>query len=453
MQRRWAVLTATLVCSAWGCGGDDGQDGVPGPPGAKGAEGEPGPTGEPGPEGPPGETGPAGAAGPAGATGPQGPPGVGADGTGLLTAGCLQPCHSFSGIVDQWKTSRHFATYIDNLGDDENTSWTGPKDCANCHASDGVALRVAGDVTFSGVTGPTDLAHGQLNYKNTNNDQIASVVYAGQTTVAAVDCGACHDDSPANDPHLTGANYVLGAFPLRGPSAVGDYAMIERSSALGVSDGTRSREYRTGNACIWCHKSRKDVTNYVLDVGNVITSTSWGPHHGPAADVYTGEGGYEFAGKNYGNSSHTNLETGCVQCHMPPVAANSGIGDHSFYPQVSACQSCHAGATGFDILGGQTQVKGMLQRLRVALDDQGFLTRDGINPLDDAALADDDFAADNSRPQVDGVDAEFAGPLYNYFVMARGGALGVHNPNYVQQIVYDSIEGVGGDLSGLTRPP
>jgi hypothetical protein len=450
MKGYWLAAVVT-ACGVWACTGDSGPDGAVGPPGAKGAEGEPGPPGATGPNGPPGETGPAGADGPPGAQGPQGPPGAGADGTGVLTLGCLQPCHSFSGIVDQWRTSRHYATYIDNLGDDENTSWTGAKDCGNCHAEDGVELRRAGTVTFSGTTAPVELTHGQLNYKNSTNQAISSVVYAGQTTVAAVNCSACHDDSPANDPHLTGLNYVRGAFPLRVPSAAGDYAIIERSSALGVSDGTRTREYRTGNACMWCHKSRKDVTNYVLATNN-ITSTSWGPHLGPAADVYTGEGGYEFAGKNYGNSSHTNLETGCVQCHMPPVAMNQGIGDHSFYPQISACQSCHAGATSFDILGGQTQVSGMLQRLREALNTLGMLTRDGTTPLDNE-LTDTDFAADNALPQADPVAVDVAGPLYNYFVIARGGALGVHNPNYVQQILYDSIEGVEGDLSGLTRPP
>ena len=441
MRGYWVAAAVITACGVWACTSEDGQDGPMGPPGAKGADGDPGP---PGPEGPPGEQG---------LQGEPGPPGPGPDGTAVLTAGCLQPCHSFSGIVDQWRTSRHYATYIDNLGDDENTSWTGAKDCGNCHAEDGVQLRVAGDVTYNGTVSPVELTHGQLNYKNSTNSAISSIVYAGQTTVAAVNCSACHDDSPANDPHLTGANYVLGAFPLRVPSAAGDYAMIEKSSAIGTSDGTRTREYRAGNACMWCHKSRKDVTNYVLEE-NSITSTSWGPHLGPAADVYSGEGGYEFSGRNYGNSSHTNLETGCVQCHMPPVAANSGIGDHSFYPQVSACQQCHNGADDFDILGGQTQVSGMLQRLRVRLNTLGMLTRDGTTPLDNE-LSDTDFAADNALPQPSGtlVPDDIAGPLYNYFVMARGGALGVHNPNYVQQIVYDSIEVVGGDLSGLTRPP
>jgi len=458
MKGRWfsAVSVVGAVLGAWACGGEDGTSGAMGPPGAKGEQGEPGEPGEPGSAGPEGEPGEPGPAGPPGPAGEQGPPGTGGTGgtiaAGVLTASCLQPCHSFSGIVEQWKTSRHYSTYIANLGDDEVDTWTGAKTCGNCHAVDGVEQRISGNVTFSGTTGPVELANGQLNYRNSGSGAISEIIYAGQATVAAVNCSTCHDDSPAHDPHLTGGDYVTGAFPLRVPSAATDFSIVDRSATLGTSTGTHSRNYGVGNACIWCHKSRKDVTNYVLAANNNISSGSWGPHEGPTSDVYTGEGGYEFPGKNYGNSSHSNLATGCVQCHMPPLSANGGIGDHSFYPQLSACQQCHAGATSFDILGGQTQVSGMLQSLRVALNDLGMLTRDGINPLDADALEDTDFALDEALPQ-SGVSGEVAGPLYNYFVMARGSALGVHNPSYTQQIVYDSIEAVLGDLSGMTRPP
>jgi hypothetical protein len=441
MKGRWvpAASVAAAAFGVWACAGETGTDGAVGPPGATGEQGEPGPAGPQGEPGPPGG---------------QSAPGSGDGGVsaGALTASCLEPCHTFSGIVEQWRTSRHYATYIANLGDDEVDTWTGAKACGNCHAVDGVEQRVAGNVTFNGDTGPVDLAHGQLNYQNSGSGQVSEIVYAGQATVAAVNCGTCHDDSPAHDPHLTGGDYVPGAFPLRVPSAAADFGIVERSSAVGTSTGTPSGNYGVGNACIWCHKSRKDVTNYVLAADNNISSGSWGPHLGPTADVYTGEGGFEFAGSGYTNSSHTNLATGCVQCHMPPLAANNGIGDHSFYPQLSACQQCHAGTQSFDVLGGQTQVSGMLQRLRVALNDLGMLSRDGVNPLDEEALADTDFALDEALPQP-GVSGAIAGPLYNYFVMARGSALGVHNPSYTQQIVYDSIEGIGGDLAGLTRPP
>ena len=42
------------------------------------------------------------------------------------------------------------------------------------------------------------------------------------------------------------------------------------------------------------------------------------------------------------------FKDGGIECHMPAVADNGGIGDHSFNPQLSACQKsgCHAGQIG-----------------------------------------------------------------------------------------------------------
>ena len=451
----------TLGFALLGCSGDDGKDGAAGPPGAKGEKGDTGAKGATGEAGPQGDTGPQGEPGPQGEQGPAGIGAAGAGGTvpaGTLNASCMKPCHTFSGIVEQWKTSRHYATYISNLGGEEVDTWTGAKACGNCHASDGLELRAAGNVGHGGMVGPTDLGHGQTNYKDSGSGKISEVTYAGQTTVAVVGCNTCHD-AIGHDPHLSGADYVPGSFALRAPVGTDDYAVVERSSAVGTSDGTNAGKYRAGNACMWCHKSRKDVTNYILAGTNSITSTTWGPHEGPQADVYAGagKGAYEYIPKAYRNSSHTNFSTGCVQCHMPPVAANGGIGNHSFYAQTSACTNCHAGTTNFDVSGGQTLVKSELQTLRAKLNSLSLLTRDGINPLSSSDLSDQGFASDESMPAsaVPGrpaVQGATAGALYNYFLVARGSGFGVHNPTYVKQVLYDSIEAVGGDLTGLIRP-
>jgi len=460
MKLLMGAAIVTLGLAMFGCSGDDGKDGAAGPPGAKGAKGDPG---EPGGQGPEGEPGPQGEPGPKGDPGPQGQPGIGAAGAGssdpvgTLNASCMKPCQTYSGIVEQWKTSRHYATYISNLGGDEVDTWTGAKACGNCHASDGLEYRDSGTVGHTGTVGPADLAHGQINYKDSVSGKIQESTYAGKTTVAIVGCNTCHD-AIGHDPHISGADYVKGSFPLRAPVGNEDYAVIERSSALGASDGTSAGNYRAGNACMWCHKSRKDVTNYVLASTNSITSTTWGPHEGPQTDIYSGKGAYEYIPKVYKNSSHTNFSTGCVQCHMPPVAANGNIGNHSFYPQVSACTNCHAGVTNFDVSGGQTLVKSELQTLRVKLNSLQLLTRDGINPLT-TELSDQDFASDGSMPAAatgaagrPAVQGPIAGALYNYFLIARGSGFGVHNPTYVKQVLYDSIQAVGGDLTGLIRP-
>lgn len=449
MLNNKAALALVIVASLFGdaaCSGEDGKDGVAGETGAKG---EPGADGADGKEGEQGMPGADGKDGEPGADGMMGEPGM--TPTGTLGTSCLSPCHGFTGVVEQWKTSRHFATYIANLGGEEVATWTGQTACGNCHAIDGIAERIAGTVKFTGGTGVADLAHGQLSYKRDTDSVVTEGVYGGHANVAEVHCSTCHDTSADNDPHLTGEDYDVGSFPLRVPSGANDYALIERSSAVGTSDGTQVK-YGKGNACIWCHKSRKDVTNYVVDPVKV-TSAYWGPHEGPHADVFTGKGGYEYSGKTYTSSSHQGLADGCVTCHMPAIESNQSVGDHAFFPQISACKTCHADPqttlkTGID----RTTTK--LKRLRLALATAGVLSKDGKVAMDPNAMpTDTEFAHDVAMPQPKGTvtPVAVAGALYNYFLFARGGAMGAHNPMYTSQLLYDSIQAAAGDLTGLDR--
>jgi hypothetical protein len=265
-----------------------------------------------------------------------------------------------------------------------------------------------------------------------------------------VGCNTCHA-AVEHDPHLTGADYVAGSFPLRVPVGTDDQAVIERSSAPGVSDGTEVGKYGAGNACMWCHKSRKDVVNYIpASPPTNLSSVNWGPHEGPQTDVYTGKGGYHFAGKTYTNSAHQNFigtgtsGNGCVRCHMPPVAENMGVPNHSFYPQTSVCTSCHGPVDNFDVNAGQSNTKVRLKALRTRLNALSMLTRDGVNILTQAQLDDTDFELDKAMPAsvVSGngaLPADIAGALYNYFILARGSALSVHNPKYTAQLIFDSL--------------
>jgi hypothetical protein len=435
------LATSALGLVIASCAGTDGKDGKAGATGTQGADGT---SGEAGPPGPPGVDISMGMAG--------------ATGSGLLNVSCLSPCHGFAGIVAQWQTSTHFATYISNLGGDEVPTWTGATACGNCHAIDAIQQRVAGDVAFIGTAGPTDTAHGKLGYIASTDQSLQEATYTGQSTVAEVHCSTCHDTSADNDPHRTGAAYVTGNFPLRVATGPNDQTLIEKGSALGTSDGTPAGKFNVGNVCISCHRSRKDVTNYVL-ASNDISSSHWGPHEGPQADVYSGKGGYQYAGVKYGNSSHQAFTNGCVDCHMPPVDANQGVGNHSFYAQLTACQhqGCHVNTTSFDVIGGQSAMRANLQELRIALNDAGFLTRTAAAPYDALSatdLKDLTFSLDQVRPGATGVPADTAGALYNYLVLARGSADGVHNPLYTRELIYDSYKAIAGKAptSLPTRP-
>ncbi len=421
-----------------------------------------GPTGAPGLQG---STGPAGSAGANGGPGPAGPPGASAtagDGGNALPASCLSPCHGFNGIVEQWKTSTHYATFISNLGGTEVESWTGNGvPCGNCHAIDALTGRSAGSVGTLGDGGVANVTKGELGYANSSKaGALTDSNYTGSSKVASVACVTCHAVDDSNDPHRTGAPWTPGSFPFRVPVGTDDEAFLEKSPAAGAVTGMGAGKLGTSNTCVWCHKSRKDVTNYIT-ASNVLSSTHWGPHEGPQADVFSGKGGYHYAGLSYGNSTHQQKLV-CADCHMPDVAANSGTPNHSFYAQVSACTSCHAGATSFDIGGGQSQMQLAITELETALNDAGYLTRSAAAPyvaLTPGQLGDGNAALDLTRPNngPDGgatvLTADQAGAVYNYIIIARGGAGGIHNPKYVRQLVFDSYVAIKGKPpTTLVRP-
>lgn len=411
-----------------------------------------GPDGASGPEGPVGPTGAQGTAGPAGPAGSPGNAAALVEADGGLPTSCLSPCHGFNGIVEQWKTSTHFSTYVSNLGGDEVASWTGQTACGNCHAIDGIETRMSKVVTVSNGA-VANQKSGEIGYKNPSSGTYAESMYAGGAKVAAVSCTTCHAVDPATDPHRTG-QYAAANFPLRVPTGPNDVAYLEKSPDTTAVTGTPAGKYGASNSCIWCHKSRKDPTNYI-GASNTLTSLNWGPHEGPQADVYSGVGGYHYAGKSYGTSTHQAKVT-CVDCHMAPVAANGNMPNHSFYPQLSACLGCHAGATSFDVGGGQADVKSSLLELQKALNDAGYLTRSAAAPyvpLTSAQLADGKFELDKTMPSGATLTADQAGAVYNYLLIARGGALGVHNPKYVKQLMFDSIFAIKGVApTTLNRP-
>ena len=437
------LLSALAGATLWACTGSDGAGGAPGAAGAAGAQGN------------------SGAAGPAGSAGVPGAPGPSGVVDGGLPSSCLTPCHGFNGIVEQWKTSTHYSTFISNLGGTEVDTWTGPQACGNCHAIDGISYRIAGTVGTIDGGAVANVKNGENNYKAPNGSTQEST-YKGSAKVAGVTCVTCHNVSDATDPHRTGLAFTPGSFPLRAPSGPTDQVYIEKSPVLGTVTGTPAGKRGTANACILCHKSRKDVTQYIT-ASQTLTSPFWGPHEGPQADIYTGAGGYHFTGLQYGTSTHESKLT-CVDCHMPDIPTNANTPNHSFYAQISTCtaSSCHTSVPNFDVDGGQSTVKAGLLLLQKALNNSGYLTRDAAAPytaLTPAMLADTQFALDKTRPGggADGgpsvLTADQAGALYNYLLAARGSALGVHNPKYTKQLIYDSYVAIVGTAPpGFGRP-
>ncbi len=409
------TLGTGLVLGA--CTGADGATGATGAPGQAGAPGAPG------------------------SAGPEGKPGPLPDGGGFSGA-CTKPCHTFNGVVDQWRFSNHSHPQKNEIGGGS---------CGNCHALDGIQQRVADKYSVSPDSGPaTNVPKGHLNYTSASG-AVSEIAYGGATAIGRIHCSTCHDFNPATDPHLTG-KYTANQAPLRVPGGVSDTAFLEKSPDGGATGQTVS--YKAGNLCVFCHKSRKDVTSYIT-ASNLLSSVNWGPHQGPQVDVYSGKGGYHFAGQVYTSSAHGSVANGCVSCHMGPVAGNENVPDHTMKPAVAFCKTCHTQYTGtdFNVQGGRTLVRNAIAELEAALNDANLLTRSAgapYAPLTDSELADGQFHLDKVRPKSgDGgadqiADALTAGAVYNYLLVARGKDLGVHNPTYTKQLLWDSIRQIKG---------
>jgi hypothetical protein len=100
--------------------------------------------------------------------------------------------------------------------------------------------------------------------------------------------------------------------------------------------------------------------------------------------------------------------------------------------------------TSFDAIGGQKAMQKNIQDLRTALFNKGWIA---------ANLADTNVRADTVQAGAVIPTAAELGAVYNYLLLARGSAGGVHNPRYTRQLFYDSYEVVtGGPPPSMTRP-
>lgn len=428
------VLVGASIVGGFALGACTGSDGL------KGETGLAGPTGAQGPQGLPGPQGPAGSGG--------GDASVGFDAGNAFTGACTKPCHTFNGVVDQWRFSNHSHPQENEIGGGS---------CGNCHALDGLQQRVANKSVLNPADSgaPTDVPKGHINYR-ASNGSVSEIGYAGASTIGRIHCTTCHEFNPQTDPHVTGS-YAVRQAPIRVPGGVNDTALIEKTADGGAQPVGQSVSYRTGNICVYCHKSRKDTAFYITASNSL--SYRWGPHNGPQADVYSGKGGYHFPGQVYGTSAHASIPNACVDCHMQPVAENGNVPDHTMKPALTFCKSCHTTYTGtnYDVQGGRTIVRGLLLELQAALNAAGMLTRSEVAPfpsLDADDLTDAQFQLDKARSPGAAVNADRAGALYNYLIIARSKDLGVHNPTYAKQLIFDSIVNLTGNppVTLPTRP-
>jgi hypothetical protein len=243
-----------------------------------------------------------------------------------------------------------------------------------------------------------------------------------RTAYEAITCAACHDPhGPTNNP-----------------------AMLRTMSPVALMDNkTVITEGGKGLLCMNCHMGRRDATNYVE---TSTGSSSFGPHHGPQADMLVGANAITY-GKEIPSSAHAEVvENTCVTCHLQEVAASNPafgqVGGHTFRPGwdggttntivddvhlTEACVQCHGEIETFDfkrqdydgdsiVEGVQTEVKGLLEQLGNLLPPSG-----------PGVTINSSFNKQQLRA------------AFNYQFVLEDGSYGVHNVSYAVGLLKASI--------------
>lgn len=305
-----------------------------------------------------------------------------------------------------------------------------PTDCAKCHTAAG------------------------LPFFLTNNVNIA------QPSSNGLNCASCHDNV------TTFSRYIVEqvTFPSGARLTTGDL---------------------DSNMCLNCHQGREStvsVNRLIGDLGPDDTSGSLrflNIHYFSAASTVFGteaKGVYEYSGKTYfGRYVHVERFDTCTECHD----------SHALEVEVNACGICHEGvSTATDLRnirfneegvyvdwdgdgdieeGISGEIATLTEKLYVALQAYAAATEGVDNIIYDKSSFPYFFIDTNA----DGVgtpdEVNFGNryvtwtprllrAAYNYQYALKDPGAYAHNPPYIIQVLYDSLEDIGADMTGLSRP-
>jgi hypothetical protein len=308
-------------------------------------------------------------------------------------------------------------------------------------------------------------------------------------------CEACHatgaNFSPL-DNNKPARRYVRSVtFPA---PATATSTQISAVTIMNGAEGTDAQD--DSYLCMTCHRGREStltvnafnaspVATFTLSFRNVHYLPAGGTLYGNRAAV-----AYQYTGKTYAppwNHGATyagpypqpaNHRAQCSFCHMPE-------GRHSFEAEVTVtCTECH-GNVPLDQLtpafraeddwdnDPTTKPKAEIAvfgaRLYAAIQAYCAAAADGPMPPTGASWVAYDggaypyfFKDTNRNGVVDPSERQSANQMrfdskalraaFNYQYFEKEPGAWAHNHPYIAQILYDSIEDLGGDLTGLTRP-
>ena len=282
--------------------------------------------------------------------------------------------------------------------------------CARCHSADGLPTFIA-----NGANIATEPANGFM-------------------------CATCHNEE---------------AWP----------ALYEVTEVPFPSGAELAFEDANSNVCLACHQGRESTVSVNRRIGDnednvVVEGLGFVNVHyfAAGASLFGAEaqGAYQFDGKEYvGQNEHVAPYSTCANCHNV----------HTLEVTAEECTTCHAGIEDLaDIRMGTTDYDGdgdtsegtageietMVEALYAAVQAYAANT-EGVQPIEYNPARYPYFFDDAGERYATWTPALLRA-AYNFQYAQKDPGGYAHNPKYLVQVLYDSIEHVGGDVSGMTRP-
>jgi len=239
-----------------------------------------------------------------------------------------------------------------------------------------------------------------------------------------------------------------------------------------------SEENVGSNICMLCHQGLESTVSVDQAIGesgpDEVPLDAEGnpslrfrnPHYFAAgASLFGNEakGMYQYAGLEYsGRFMHVQGLQACSDCHD----------QHSLTVNVQTCSSCHGGTEvekyrnstiDYDGDGDATEgiageIETMTERLYDALG--AYTAAQGLPALAYSPTVYPYFFEDkDGNGEVNGEDAGYTRwtprllrAAYNYQYVQKDPGAFAHNAPYVIQVLYDSLQDIGSDVTGMTRP-
>jgi hypothetical protein len=242
-------------------------------------------------------------------------------------------------------------------------------------------------------------------------------------------------------------------------------ALYEVEEVEFPSGATVSFEDTTSNLCMLCHQGRESSVSVDRRIGDspdneVAEGLGFANIHyfAAGATLFGNEvmGAYQFDGKEYlGRNQHVPGFATCAECHNV----------HELEVKTDECTTCHGDfadvidirmdSTDYDgdgdTSGGiDSEIEGMTEALYAAMQAYPEGTEGVSSIVYDASRY--PYFFDDAGERFATWTPALLRAAYNYQYVQKDPGAFAHNPKYIIQILYDSIEHVGGDVSGMTRP-